>query len=156
MPPALPVCCCVVALCLLLCTQRSLLALLASCFSALLAHPAASPSRSLACSAGLSETLAYCTSLRLDSNRRPVVAYVDMDESPSCGYKPTVQRWSGSAWSVVGQRCVGLVTVSSGLKLGLDSSDTPYLFHSDDEASPLLGAVYRYAVPVPVSVIIAR
>ena len=96
------------------------------------------------------------TSLALDRNGRPVVAYTD-EAREECGGRPGVLRYDATnTWVQVGDRCIGGAPAKSlGVKLALDRNNMPYLFQADETPADgtaegtRYGKVYRFGPPPP-------
>jgi hypothetical protein len=67
------------------------------------------------------ERYAGSPSLVLDSSDRPVVAFIEA----ASGFNIFVKRWTGSAWTRLGESLNGNTGLSNGPKLALDSKGNP-------------------------------
>lgn len=78
--------------------------------------------------AAASGTIKY-SAIHLDSQRRPVLAYL----SDGCKHRMTVKRFEGGAWHVLGAPCFGPASPNWGMDMILDRNDLPVTFVSDED-----------------------
>ncbi|MCX6112800.1 MAG: hypothetical protein NTY22_05910, partial [Proteobacteria bacterium] len=81
-------------------------------------------------SSGFSDGQAEYTSLAIDSNNTPYVAYTDYENS----YKATVQKFNGTSWEIVGSAGFSDGQVDY-ISLAIDSNNTPYVAYRNDTNS---------------------
>ena len=74
--------------------------------------------------------------LKLDSTDTPYIAYGDVFDEDTT--KPTVRKYDGTNWQIVGSSCFSEGDISD-LSMNLDSNDTPYVAYTYKEnvESPL-------------------
>ena len=75
------------------------------------------------------------TTLALDSNNTPYVAYLDYAN----GNKATVMKYTGSGWVALGQAGFSAESIFPGsISLALDSSNTPYVSYSEGDGATVM------------------
>ncbi|HNV97298.1 MAG TPA: hypothetical protein PKL13_03190, partial [bacterium] len=96
------------------------------------------PTWSVVGSKGMSYGVVYNTTIDIDSNNMPYVAYQDWDKSG----KATVKKYSGSSWETIGME--GFAGNAANSTQVFLHNDNPYLIYRDSLANGAKTTLMRY------------